>query len=556
MRVLIGILATLMLSEPPRKQDPSGTADRVQTPAAPEALPEWLPKKLAIPKQAQPTPVSANWPGAFVEGRNIRSLGALSDVAIELADARVTARYAGLSRPPPRVGLARAIEPAPISLPGPGTIVRTLDDGRRVWTLAIQSPGAHELRAHFSDVDLGRNTMLIYARQGERLSVRGPITGRGPERDGDFWSPSIPGDRMYIEVVGFDEPRLEIHEVIHVDRDVDNGGQVAAGDCPGVCPCHLDVMCQTDPVVNTAARQATGRMRYLEDGSFVVCTGTLIADLDPGTFIPYFLTAAHCIDSQAVANTLEVTWFYQSDNTPTACSSSPNVPNPANLPSSVGATLLHSTGPPALTNDSALLRLNGALPEGIAFAGWTTAQASGVVGIHHPNGSWKRAVYAHFQSLATDCGADCGCFDSAFYAFYDVDDGIIQGGSSGSGMFNAQGQLIGQLFGHCTLCPDAEDCSHAGDWCLMYGEWENTYPAIRHWMELGGSIHVDAANTSGPWVGTTGAPFRTVADGYNFAWNDPQLRLLIHAGNYPERFTLNKRIRLTAHGGVVRMGGP
>ncbi|MGE0481322.1 MAG: hypothetical protein AB7Q17_12705 [Phycisphaerae bacterium] len=517
-----------------------------------QAWPELLPAAFAPPQPAPPTPLSLDWPDAYIEGLNVLDLGPLSSEAIAAADARAAERYRGVNPGPARIGVVRPLADHAVVLPGGGALVRDAATGEFAWTFAIASPGALELRVHFTEFDVGRCRLVMYAYENGAPVVHGPYTGLGRERDGAFWSTTLPGDRVYFEITGPDQPALRIDELVHVDRDFDLP-QMETGDCSGVCPCHLDVMCQGDPPANFYARQATGRMGYVSDGESYVCTGTMISDLDLDTYVPYFLTAAHCLSTQAEVNSLEVTWFYQSNNSPGNCSGSPSVPARSSLPKTNGGTLLHETGPPALTNDSCLIRLNpDQIPAGVGFAGWTPDQEAGVIGIHHPAGSWKRAAFGHFESLSIDCGADCGCFDSAYYAFYDLDRGIIQGGSSGSGMFNGAGQLIGQLFGHCTLCPDAEDCDHAGDWCLMYGEWENTWPDVQYWMELGGTIWVDHANTSSPWDGSWTHPYRRVVDGYNAAWNDT--RLVVRAGSYSEALTMNKRIRVISSGGTAFIG--
>ena len=59
------------------------------------------------------------------------------------------------------------------------------------------------------------------------------------------------------------------------------------------------------------------RLVYTTDGASYVCSGTLIADRDHSTFIPYFLTANHCVNTQTVASTIQTYWFYRS----TACNS-------------------------------------------------------------------------------------------------------------------------------------------------------------------------------------------------------------------------------------------
>src|SRR5437868_5756432 len=64
--------------------------------------------------------------------------------------------------------------------------------------------------------------------------------------------------------------------------------------------CNNDATCyaSTYPELNAVAR-----MVFTSGGSSYLCTGTLLADKDTSTTIPYFLSANHCISSQSVAST-------------------------------------------------------------------------------------------------------------------------------------------------------------------------------------------------------------------------------------------------------------
>jgi hypothetical protein len=53
--------------------------------------------------------------------------------------------------------------------------------------------------------------------------------------------------------------------------------------------------------------------------------------------------------------------------------------------------------------------------------------------------------------------------------------------------------------------------------------------------------------------GTPACPFHTVNAAANLAWDGSEIRM--RTGSYNETLTLNRRIRLTAEGGTVRIGG-
>lgn len=133
----------------------------------------------------------------------------------------------------------------------------------------------------------------------------------------------------------------------------------------------------------------------------------------------------------------------------------------------------------------------------------------------------------------------------------------LRGGSSGSGIFNDQGQLMGQLYGVSCPARHGEDCVNSGcnnrdQYNKVYGKFSVTFPLIQRWLEIGGTIQVDR-NYNGAELGTPSQPFRTVKAAYDFAWDGARIK--IKAGDYPERLTFSKRVTVIASGGTAT-GGP
>ena len=71
---------------------------------------------------------------------------------------------------------------------------------------------------------------------------------------------------------------------------------------PDVLICEVDASCYGDPEKNAVAR-----ILFNNNGPFL-CTGTLLNNFAQDR-TPYFLTANHCVNSQAVAQTVEAYWF-------------------------------------------------------------------------------------------------------------------------------------------------------------------------------------------------------------------------------------------------------
>ena len=481
-----------------------------------------------------PEPISLSVDQPFVENVNIHPLAPVSPTELAAAEAEFHARFGHVQPGPLRNGFVRRLENGPLTLPGPGAMQTKLNDGRTLWTLAIRSPGAFGIRVHFSGFDVGRASVVLYSYNEFGMIARGPFTARGLQGDSDFWSPSLPGDTVYIEAVGDASIGLAVAEIVHFDDDD------LAAPCAtfGVLSCHEDVNCHLAPVKN-----AVGRMSFISGGSSGGCTGTLLSDEDPDTTVPWFLTAFHCLSTQVEVDTLEVVWFFQTDS----CGGT--APDSDTLPRNLGGTLFE-TNPSSSGNDMTFIRLNGGLPGGIGLVGWTTATGVDGYGVHHPCGSFKRWTAMSGVGICPECA----CVDSFEYDYYDMDEGMIQPGSSGSGIFRSSDhRLAGQLRGDCGPADDTLLCSTVDDFTAIYGEFEETYPLISQFLRVGGTMYVEW-NAPFPWVGTADDPYPSVTLAHLAAWSDLQLK--IRAGSYAENPTLNKRLTLRAEGGVVRIGTP
>ena len=240
--------------------------------------------------------------------------------------------------------------------------------------------------------------------------------------------------------------------------------------------CQLDANCYSDLV---STRNAVARMVYVKDGYSYLCTGTLLNDRE-STGTPYFISANHCISTQTVASTLQTDWFYRS----ATCGSN------SVLASSTkrygGATLLYA----ASSTDTSFMRLNETPPAGVTFAGWTSAAATtgvAVSSLHHPKGDllkYSNGSIVGFYNCNVGGGTTFSCSDgattsSSARAHYrmTLNQGITEGGSSGSGIFN-NGYLIGVLSGGSSTCGAA-----AGSNYNMYGRFDFAYAAgISQWL--------------------------------------------------------------------------
>lgn len=326
----------------------------------------------------------------------------------------------------------------------------TLSNGDRVWRLGIRCPGAYSINFEFHDYMIPEGAQVfVYNDQDEVLGAF--EAGSSPGQD-QMGVTQLAGDRITIEYV---EPRsvhglgrLRVGQVTHAYRDI-VGATKSLGESGD---CNINVICPQGDEVRDQIR-SVAMITVAGDG---ICTGQLINNCDnDGT--PYFLTANHCLGGS--------NWVFRFNWNSPNCE--PTTNGPMNQSVS-GFTLLENSA----TSDVALLRLNNNPPASynVYYSGWdkSTTPATSVTAIHHPSGDIKK-VSIENQPVTTANYAGASCWRVAAW-----DDGTTEGGSSGSGLWNQNGLLVGQLFGGQASC----DFNFNDN----YGRFSVSYPLLQEWL--------------------------------------------------------------------------
>jgi len=373
-----------------------------------------------------------------------------------------------------RVGIHRAVPPAALS----AGAWETTPDGGRVWRMAIRSPGSEGVRVEFRNFSAGSGKVWLH----DGSQVAGPYSGRGLFDDGHFWSATVFSESVTVEY----EPEagapadaalpFEIRGIAH------RGRRPAAGRLFGDAPqatatdpadyCHLDPNCYPDwkPAMSMVAE-----LLFEDSGSEYACSGSAIATRDD-SFIPYLLTAGHCIHSEDAARSLETFWTYQT----ASCGAPPPASRNTSTKSTLGAHLL---GSGSLEQGDYSLVLLKDVPSGVTFAGWDMADpqtGASLTGIHHPKGSWKRIS---FGSRTTDASAqlDGALAPANLYVQVLWAQGRTEPGSSGSPLFSSPGVVVGTLtYGPASPTLSACEISPSID---GYARFSNAYLQLRDYFE-------------------------------------------------------------------------
>ncbi|HEX3097569.1 MAG TPA: hypothetical protein VHQ02_07625 [Usitatibacter sp.] len=336
-------------------------------------------------------------------------------------------------------------------------------------------PGAMEIRAQGTDGQI--ETQLLDPTLG--TEIWGPWT-EGPTQVLELFTPVRPGN----------DDAVKIGAVVHFDTPIVT---TASGSCT------LETGCATtdsalDPGLAGAIAErekSVVKMTFVEGGGSFLCSGTLInTEKFPA---PFVLTANHCINSAATARTIATFWFDVSD------ANCPDLGSPPPPQQVKGGMQLVFTN---YNVDSTLLLMNQPPPDGAVYSGWNPARlasADPIVSISHPQGDTARyAVGSISQEFRLED------WPQEFYGVR-YSRGIIQGGSSGSGLFTfANGTLTlrGILTG-TTVRNSAEglSCTDLNEDGL-YSRFEIFEPEIAPYITNAGAPPDDAPNRPQDLAGT------------------------------------------------------
>lgn len=345
-----------------------------------------------------------------------------------------------------------------------------LRDFGYVWSTSVVSEGASAVRIHFTDFNLEMGAaMYIYNDRGQ---AEGPYTGKGPDGNGSFWSNTIFGENVWVQIhvpgvtrnQDLDGNSFSIDKVSHLGegfelaRRLENAYMKA--DCSINKSCVENMSCFT---TWNSMRKAVAKIIYEENGKSYICSGGLINDSYSGDRKPWFLTAYHCIDNDASASSIEALFQYKSNCGSCSASYVDNV---------LGSTYWSGDS----DADFALLELSE-LPSSWGMFGWTTAQVRDDYGtvayrISHPRGSPQ----SYSEHVIDDR------WNNAKWIWSTRQLGTTEGGSSGAPIFISGGKVIGQLRGVSYTTDPYNLCDNNNGWWFKDGAFSYYWKSVRPYL--------------------------------------------------------------------------
>lgn len=331
-----------------------------------------------------------------------------------------------------------------------------LEDGSRLWRLSIKIEGAKALGLYYDAFRLPSDgELFIY--NSDKSQVIGGFTNQNNHESGVFANELIKGDFLTIEYhqKGEGTPIIHINEIAYCYRGVSSiFEQRDFGDSDN---CQVNANCSEGDQWQNIKRSAC-RISVKTGNQYGWCSGALINNTAQDCK-PYILTADHCgygQNSYASANDINQ-WVFYFNYEADDCEDPSSSPGSNN--SIVGASKVansNQNGNISNSSDFFLVELNNEIPfeYGAYAAGWdrTNTPSNLGVSIHHPSGDIKK-ISTYNQSLTTSAWQGPGTTHwRVKWAGTENGHGVTEGGSSGSPIFNNNGQIIGDLSGGASYC--------------------------------------------------------------------------------------------------------
>lgn len=314
-----------------------------------------------------------------------------------------------------------------------------LSNGDKVWRLRVESEGALSLNFVFSDFFIPEGGSL-HMYNDDKSHVVGAYTSSNNNVNNELGTGLLKGEEGIIE---YYEPKevngqgkLLLTMIVHGYRDINNFySEKGLNDSGG---CNMDAICSDGDDWRDEIRSVA---RIVNGGG--VCTGTMVNNTAEDG-IPYFLTANHCSPQNMGSYVFQFKYESPSCGSQTTSNSAA----PSGSVNEVNGSVFRAR---QADSDFGLLELN-AIPANPYYSGWDNSGAipQSAVGIHHPSGDVKKLAFDDdVLQTATAMGSAAG-------GTWQIEEWerltTTEGGSSGSGLWDQNHRLIGQLWGGQAGC--------------------------------------------------------------------------------------------------------
>ncbi|RLD44262.1 MAG: hypothetical protein DRI89_03430 [Bacteroidetes bacterium] len=357
----------------------------------------------------------------------------------------------------------------------------------KIWRLQIEVKDALAIGVYYNDFYIPEGGELFLYNESKK-QILGAYTHENNPSENLFATEFVQGDKVTLEYFQAESVREEasihISELAYAYRDINfsfGDGERAAWWC------MIDVACsEGDDWENQI--DGAARISIKIGFNYYWCSGSLINNTDNDRK-NYFLTAAHCGGS---ANGSDLNqWIFYFNYQANECGGSGSGSN-----TKTGCVLKAKDPSQADEgSDFYLVEINGTFPSfyGVFYNGWNrtddNSEAGSGVGVHHPAGDIKKiSTYdSPLQSSTFWNGIPGGTHWKLLWAETENGKSIMQGGSSGSPIFDSQGRIMGDLTGGYTSnsCTSPSPAYYGKLWYSWDQNGTTPSTQLKGWLDPG-----------------------------------------------------------------------
>ena len=355
-----------------------------------------------------------------------------------------------------------------------------LDNNDRIYQYRVVSNEIKGFMFTLKFTNIGQSKIWFYNQDHSKFY--GPFTKEDLQFDSTILSPIMSGNDWIIEVLekqNASSNHFFIDNISSFFRGVKSSAGFGTSD-----DCMINVNC-TESNNYKKVVSSTVKMVVTSGSVSYFCTGNIINNtkLD-GT--PYVLSANHCSLNSSSSD--YPNWIFIFSFEFPACANLSVEPVIKQLK---GCSLVAQSGNDGgdISSDFMLLKIKSSIPDAwnINFIGWDrsgSATSSGVC-LHHPDGDVKKiSTYNTAPTISSYGRFMANTHFRVFWASTQSGKGVTQGGSSGSGLINSSGLLIGTLTGGGSNCIDNSMSDFYGRFSMHWDKFgTNNVDRLKPWLD-------------------------------------------------------------------------
>lgn len=340
----------------------------------------------------------------------------------------------------------------------------------KIWRIALKADDALALGVYYDQFFIPEGAELYLYNPGYQ-QVLGPITSKDNPPVDLYATQFVGGDEVILEYFQPDglaeQPKLHISELAYAYRFINYGYD----NTRDAWWCMINVACEEGDGWENQIK-GVARISIKIASNYYWCSGSLINNTDNDR-TPYFLTASHCGGTASSSDLNQ--WIFYFNYQASTCDGTGSGYN-----SKTGCVFkAHDPGmaePDVPGSDFYLVKINGTIPDSydVFYNGWNRTNdnedAGNGVSIHHPAGDIKKISTYDTPLTTSYFWNGQPTHWKCIWAETVNGKSIMQGGSSGSPIFDSNGLIMGDLTGGYT----SNSCTNPSPayYGKMYWSWD------------------------------------------------------------------------------------